>query len=194
MNDWFIILITSGIVGILITSLINLFIAFKMIRSQRGTTQFKAHVDFLKEKSDLLRNLRSTVIGFSSSQTLLDLDLLKILKDHNTAEALIRLKDERGKFDKKVAAYKEIRYCFAKHQREKLDELLKEIRFTDSLFSPFFTFGPGKSSSLSEERQMEIGLKLGERLVKLMSEFEEYLIQSIDDELISAADRLSNFG
>ncbi len=48
--------------------------------------------------------------------------------------------------------------------------------------------------TLSEERKMEIGLKIEVKKLELTSEFEKILIQSIDDELESAADRLSNFG
>ncbi len=131
MNDWFTILITSGVIGILISSLINLFISLKTIRSQRDITSFKAYVDFLKEKVDLLRNLRSTVARLRSSNLV---DVLVIYNHGDKDKASSWLEEEKRKFVEEADAYKEIRYCFAKPRREKLDRLLKQIGPIDWLF------------------------------------------------------------
>lgn len=184
MDNLFRIIITSGLLGILISTIANLIISIKTLRSQRKLESDKAYYSFLKEKLDLLKNARSS-IKYARDFTPLYEALRNPVK--NAEEFLVEAKTE---YLHDVDTYKAIRCCFSNNDREKLDKLIKNIESLElkRLNCILANWDREKTKEKVPPGIIQPPLKQEFELIK---KFEKALDEAIDKELISTANRLS---
>jgi len=101
------------------------------------------------------------------------------------------LGEDRSRFLEKINSYEEIRYCFSNSNREKIDELIQRFHSLDSkAFNHIF------SNMNKQNIKQKVPQDILETFLSAnsaMTEIEKTLIKAIDEELISTAERLSNF-
>ena len=102
------------------------------------------------------------------------------------------LREDRSRFLEKINSYEEIRYCFSNSNREKIDELIQRFRSLDSKVQNH-VFSNMNKQKIKQRVPQDI-LETFFSANNVMTEIEKTLIKAIDEELISTAERLSNFG
>ncbi|MFQ6035054.1 MAG: hypothetical protein ACE5NM_04290 [Sedimentisphaerales bacterium] len=185
MGDWFTILIGSSLLGILITTFTNCIISLKTLHAQQRLQTHKAALDFLKEKIDELRKTRSSL----SERTPIK-PLVEAIKSQDSMKLIGYLRKEVSDYYNEASSYKDIRIYFSSENRKKLDDWIKRIASFNTEVGEYL---------LDNVKEMRMAEKVPDQILKKfvamgesMSEFRTFFLDAVDNELASAADKLSN--
>lgn len=182
------IFIASGLLGIFITSITNLYISYKSLSLQTKVEEYKVSLEFHKEKLDILREIRPTVAYTSLEDPRLIAEKIKNKKDVKAlGEYLIKWKEE---YDSARKTYEKFAYLFSKDKREKLNSLNNEVKAKQNQLSRYF-FNQEKKDLDDPQKSSEALLETLYAVIS-MGNFQSSLIDAIDEEIISTADKLSN--
>lgn len=203
MDELFKILVASGVVGILISSLTNLFISLRGFEEQRRARDFSARLEFFRTKLTSLVSLRDTLYEHKSVHKVHDVvNFLSSAKDdeERKAKAVQWLDSERSNHTGRVNLYRKNKYLFSEANRRSLDTKIEKIEFPEMISDLWMVSECSKSApserteemtGLSAERQMEIGMRVWSYRLTLVHQFETDLLLATEKELDSAADVLS---
>ena len=187
MAGLFEIIVASGLISIFISTLANCILTTKTLNAQKNLENQKSSLTFLKEKVDILRNTRASFRDHTSGKIGVAIEGI-YEKDPN--KALKFFVDQIPEYSLTVESYKSIRYCFSNNLRETLDDLINHLERLDPETKTFF------ENYLGDEKNIEkINSELNKLVIReytLLVEFEKTLLNAIDEELISAAEKLSD--
>jgi len=185
MNGWFTILIGSGLLGILITTFANCIISLKTLHAQQRLQTHKAALDFIKEKIDELRKTRSSL----SDRTPIK-PLVEAIKSPDSKKLIQYLRKEVSDYYSEASSYKDIRIYFSSENRKKLDDWIKRIASLNSQVGNYLfdSFDDKKNAEKVPKPILKKFVAMGQS----MSEFKNFFLDAVDNELESAADKLSN--
>jgi hypothetical protein len=188
-------LIASGIIGVLISSLINLIVSLRGFKEQRDVKMLSAKFDFLRDKMVALRQIRGELIALKSTEPKeIILNIISETDDekerHKRAGKWMTKEFNRHKYRKDL--FRKNNFFFTKEERKSLEEVLRNIRFPEEITEMWMVVNPQGNEKLSKEKQLEIGLKLLGHRFDLIHTYEETLLEYIDKELCEASDILMN--
>lgn len=185
ISDWFTILLGSGLLGIIITTFANCIISLKTLHAQQRLQTHKAALDFFKEKIDELRKTRCSL----SERTPIE-PLVEAVKSPDSKKLIRYLRKEVSDYYNETSSYKDIRIYFSSENRKKLDDWIKRIASFNTEVGEYLL------DNVKEKRMAE---KVPDHILKMfvamgesMSEFRTFFLDAVDNELASAADKLSN--
>ena len=203
MDKLFKILLVSGVIGILISSLTNLFISLRGLREQRRAQNFSARLDFFRTKLTSLTSLRDALYEHKSVRRIHDIiNFLASAKDEEEKKVMAAewLDFERSNHTVRVDLYRKNRYLFSQAKRTSLDATIEKIEVPEMMSDLWIVWECSKSeptqrtektTGLSPERMMEIGLKILSHRFDLIHQFEGDLLLATENELDAAANVLS---
>jgi hypothetical protein len=188
-------LIASGIIGVLISSLINLIVSLRGFKEQRDVKMLSAKFDFLRDKMVALRQIREELIDLKSTESKeIILNIIFETDDekerHKRAGKWMTKEFNKHKYRKNL--FRKNSFFFTKEERKSLEEVLRNIGFPEEITEMWMVANPQGNEKLSKEKQLEIGLKLLGHRFDLIHTFEETLLEYIDKELCEASDILMN--
>ena len=126
MENIFEIVLTTGLIGIFISTIVNLYISFRNLKAQKDLETHKVSLSFIEEKLKLLRDLRSKVTGLTDMKP-----VYQALTGKNSKKGYEYLGYERTKYLQNADSYKEIRFCFPSDIREKIDKRIEQFNSLD---------------------------------------------------------------
>lgn len=159
-------------------------ISLKTLHAQQILQTHKAALDFLKEKIDGLRKTRSGLSERAPIKPLVD-----AIKSPGSKKLIRYLRKEVSDYYGQASSYKDIRIHFSSENRKKLDDLIKRIASLNTEVGEYLLDNV-KEKRMAEKVQKPI-LKKFVAMGELMLEFSTFFLDAVDNELVSAADKLS---
>jgi len=117
-----------GLIGIFVTSIFNLIISIKTLKSSKKLEIQKSLISFTIDKINILRETRSKL---KSLVDISDLFHYQITKE-KFPSLMINYKKNKKTFYDNIEKYKEIKFCIPKNKRIKLEKKERKISNLDS--------------------------------------------------------------
>jgi hypothetical protein len=195
MNDTMKFLLTSSIVGILLTSIINLIISIKSLKHQKEVESYKASISFLNGKLNSLMKIKPLISEFTSMEDLYN--SVKESDESKSSESAFKwLMNNRNAYLKQREVFKKIKSYLPPKSRILLETCAKEIDDIESKQGEYITLNMNKFQShtpIGENEELSDFKKTMMKNMSLSDEFKRILNEAVDTEMERISDILSGY-